>query len=444
MKFGMVSLGCHKNQVDAEVIVGQLKAAGHTLVSVGEDAEMVIVNTCGFIREAKEESIDAILEVASLRDSGSMKHLVVTGCLSQRYRPQLMREMPEVDAYLGVDEAADIAGIVESLVSGVLGEAQEAAPEPGWIYSHDTPRTRFTPPHRAFLKIADGCDNRCAYCAIPIIRGPKRSRSQKSILEEARAMAAEGVREITLIAQDTTAYGAGRDGVSKLPALLGKLEKVRGIDWIRLMYAHPAHLTDDVLDVMAAGGKTLPYIDLPVQHINADILKAMGRTPGPDRIRSLLERIKKKVPDAAIRTSFLVGFPGETKEKFRELLRFVKEGWFDHAGVFKYSDEEGTRAAGMPRWVSDELKEERRAALMKAQSAVSLKKNRARAGNVYRVLVEGPSDETEHLLTGRAYFQAPEVDGTVYINDGYADTGEIVDVEITEAHPYDLVGRVAG
>jgi len=442
MKVGMVSLGCPKNQVDAEVMTGLLKQAGHTVTAHEEDAEAIIVNTCAFIKEATEESIAAILEMAELKDTARLKHLIITGCLAQRYKAGLLKELPEVDAYLGTGEFQKVPDVLAALAGKGLPRAAHRVPVPKYIYSHDTPRVMFTPGHWGYLKISEGCDNRCTYCVIPSVRGVLRSRPAASVREEAESLAARGVREICLIAQDTTAYGADRKDGHNLVYLLRRLEEVKGLDWIRLLYAHPAHLTDEMMEFIAGSEKVVSYLDIPLQHIDDDILKRMGRKVSSAKIRKLIERLRTKVPDIALRTSLMVGFPGETREKFLGLLRFVKEAEFDHLGVFAYSEEEETPAARMAKKVSEELAGERRDQLMKAQNKISHKKNRARVGNTYNVLVDGASKDTDLLVSGRAYFQAPEIDGVIYITEGDVRPGEFAQVEITEAHPYDLVGRV--
>ncbi len=442
MKVGIVSLGCPKNQVDAEVMVGILKRAGHTITADEREAEAVVVNTCSFIREAKEESIGAILDIAGLKDKGRLKYIITTGCLAQRYESELVKELPEVDAFIGTGEFDMVADVLASLESGSYDSRSHRVPEPLLVYSHESPRVRFTPKHMGYIKVSDGCDNRCTYCVIPSVRGGQRSRPKSSVMAEARSMAREGVKELCVIAQDTTAYGSDSRIRTGIAGLLGELQRVRGLQWIRLLYTHPAHVTNELIELIADSPKIVRYMDIPLQHINDEMLKRMGRKVTRRKVEALLNRIRKKMPDVALRTSLMVGFPGETKQMFNELLRFVKDAGFDHLGVFGYSEEEGTPAASMPGRVSDELTAERVERLMKAQMKVSLARNKARVGKTYRVLVDGPSRETELLLEGRAYFQAPEIDGVVYINEGAAKGGEFHDVEITEAHAYDLVGRV--
>ncbi len=441
MKVGMVSLGCPKNQVDAEVMAGMLKAAGHEITAREKEADAIIVNTCAFIRDAAEESIDAILEMASLKDAGKLKHLVITGCLAERYKSGLLKELPEVDAYLGTGEFHRAPEVLAALRRGDLPRAARRTPVPAYIYSHDTPRVTFTPGHWCYLKIAEGCDNRCSYCKIPSLRGRLRSRPGDSICKEAAALAERGVREICLVAQDTTAYGSDLKGGDGLVSLLRRLEDVKGLDWIRLLYAHPARVSDGLMELMAGSEKLLSYLDIPIQHINDDILRRMGRKTGSAGVRSLIDRVREKAPGIALRTSLMVGFPGETREKFLTLLRFLKETEFDHVGVFAFSEEDGTPASGMTGKVSETLAGERRDQLMKAQARISLKKNKARVGRVYKVMVDGPSRESDLLVSGRAYFQAPEVDGVIYITDGAVRPGEFAQVEITGAHTYDLTGR---
>ena len=441
MKVGMVSLGCPKNQVDAEVMAGLIRQAGHTITSDEGEAEAIIVNTCAFISDATEESIAAVLEMAELKEKGRLKYLITAGCLSQRYKSGLIKELPEVDAYLGTGEFDRVASVLDGLIKGRRLGYADSFKAPQYLYSHDTPRIRFTPHHWAYLKVSEGCDNRCSYCVIPSMRGDLRSRPQASIVEEARMLVSEGVKEICVIAQDTTAYGTDRKPKASLTGLLAKLERIKGLGWVRILYSHPAHITDELVEFMAGSSKVVSYLDMPIQHIDDDILSRMGRKVKSDDIRRLMDRTRAKVPDMAFRTSLLTGFPGETKEKFARLLKFVKEAEFDHVGVFAYSDEEGTRSFEMDGKVSSELAHERRDTIMKAQSKISLKKNKARVGNTYRVLVDGPSPESNLLVAGRAYFQAPEIDGVIYITDGDFAIGDFVDVLTTEAHPYDLVGR---
>ncbi len=438
MKVGFISLGCPKNQVDTEVMAGLVRKAGHEVVSDERDAEAIVVNTCAFIKSASEESIEAILETASLKGRGRLKYLAVAGCLAQRYKEGLLEELPEVDAYLGTGEFERVADVLDSPAGGV--RTRHTLPVPEYIYSHDTPRIRFTPRHWSYLKIADGCNNRCAYCVIPSLRGALRSRPINSIAREARALASQGVKEICLIAQDVTAYGSDSKPGKSLARLLKELDKIRPLPWIRLLYAHPAHFTDELIEFLAGSEKVLKYLDIPIQHADDEILGKMGRNVTHAQIMKLIERLRRDIPGVALRTSLLVGFPGETDEKFKKLLEFVKDVEFDHLGVFGYSDEDCAASARFPGKISEGLIIKRRDRIMKAQAGISLKKNRERVGKTYKALVDGPSPETDLLYLSRSYFQAPEIDGVIYINDGAPVAGEFSDVLITEAHPYDLVG----
>ncbi len=396
MKVGLISLGCPKNQIDSEVMAGLIRQAGHQVVSDELEAEAIVVNTCAFIKNASEESIEAILEVASLKERGRLKYLITAGCLAQRYKEGLSKELPEVDAYIGTGEFDRVADVLDSLAKG--RKTCCSMPMPEYIYSHDTPRIRFTPKHWSYLKISDGCDNRCTYCVIPSLRGALRSRPINSIVEEAKILSSQGVKEICLIAQDVTAYGSDAKSGRSLTKLLEKLEKIRSLSWIRLLYAHPAHFTDELIEFLAGSEKVLKYLDIPIQHADDEILKKMGRKVTYAGITKLVERLKKEIPGVALRTSLMVGFPGETKDKFIKLLRLVKEIEFDHVGVFGYSDEDCAASARFPGKVSEELINERLDRIMKAQGKISLKKNKervgktsSRGGNTYKVLGHGPS-----------------------------------------------------
>ena len=435
---GMVSLGCPKNLVDGEVMLGRLQESGHQIVADPSAADVIVVNTCAFIDRAKQESVDTILEMAREKETGRARRLVVTGCLAQRYDAELREEIPEIDATLGT-------GQVEDVVRAVSGESTSLADAPpgapSWVYDHTAPRVLSTPPWLAYLKISEGCDYTCSFCIIPTLRGRHRSRHVEDILAEARGLAARGVREIVLVAQDSTRFGLDhgiRDGLAYLLRRLGGLD---GIRWIRVMYAYPQTLTDPILDVIAAEEKVVKYVDIPLQHAAEGLLKRMKRPTGRGNLLGMIERIRERVPGVAIRTSFIVGFPGETEEDFEELLAFVRAARFDNVGVFTYSHEEGTTAHDLGDPVAAEVKEERRERLMALQGELSAARNQGRVGETLEVLVEGTHPDTEWLLCGRAAGQAPEIDGQVIINDGTAEPGEFVTVEITEAHPYDLVGR---
>ncbi len=436
---GLLSLGCPKNLVDGEVMLGRLRGAGYELVADARRADVVVVNTCAFIDRAKRESVDAILEMAREKESGRAKRLVVTGCLSQRYDEELRREIPEIDATLGTGQVEDIV----RAVSGDATSLADAGPGlPTWVYDHRAPRVLSTPPWLAYVKISEGCDYTCSFCIIPTLRGKHRSRNVEDVVAEVRALAARGVREVVLVAQDSTRYGLDhglRDGLAYLLRRLGRIE---GIRWIRILYAYPATLTDPILDAIASEERVVKYVDIPLQHASEPVLKRMKRPTGKGNLLGMIERIRQRVPGVAIRTSFIVGFPGETEADFAELLAFVESGQFESVGVFTYSDEEGTGSFALPGRVPARVKERRRRRLMSVQKRISTRRNRARVGERLEVLVEGTHEDTDLLLRGRASTQAPEIDGQVLINDGTAAPGSFVTCEVTEAHPYDLVARI--
>ena len=437
----MVSLGCPKNLVDGEVMLGRLQGAGYRLVADPKQADVVVVNTCAFIDRAKQESVDAVLEMAREKETGRARRLVVTGCLTQRYDAQLRREIPEIDATLGTGQ---VEGIVEA-VGGAATSLEQAGPGlPTWVYDHRQPRVLATPPWLAYLKISEGCDYTCSFCIIPTLRGRHRSRGVEDIVAEARALAARGVRELVLVAQDSTRFGLDHGVRDGLAYLLRRLGRVAGLRWIRVMYAYPATLSDPILDAMASEEKVVKYVDIPLQHASEPVLRRMKRPTGRGNLLGMVERIRERVPGVAIRTSFIVGYPGETDEDFESLLAFVNKAEFDNVGVFTYSDEEGTASFGLPGRVPPRARESRRRRLMALQKRVSLRRNRARVGERLQVLVEGVHPDSDLLLRGRLSTQAPEIDGQVIVNDGSAEAGAFVTCEITEAHPYDLVGRIVG
>jgi ribosomal protein S12 methylthiotransferase len=436
----MVSLGCPKNLVDGEVMLGLLRHRGHELVPDAGQADVVVVNTCAFIDRAKQESIDAILEMARGKEDGPARRLVVTGCLSQRYDQELRREIPEIDATLGT-------GQVERIVEAVEGQATVTDAElgpPTWVYDHLAPRVLTTAPWLAYLKISEGCDYTCSFCIIPTLRGRHRSRPLDDVVAEARGLAERGVQEVVLVAQDSTRYGLDlglRDG---LAALLRALGRVDGLRWIRVMYAYPATMTDGILDALAEVDRAVKYVDMPLQHASEAVLRRMKRPTGRGNLLGMVERVRARVPGVAFRTSFIVGFPGETEAEFEELLAFVRAAEFDHLGVFTFSDEEGTTSFDLPGRVPSRVKEARRRRLLAEQKRLSLRRHRRRVGERVEVLVEGTHPDSDLLLRGRLASQAPEIDGGVIINDGSAEPGRFVTCEITEAHPYDLVARIAG
>lgn len=464
MKIGFLSLGCPKNLVDGEVMLGIARDAGHEITAAAGEADVLVVNTCAFIDSAKQESIDAILEMAQQKRDGKCSRLVVTGCLAERYRDQLRKEIPEIDAVLGTGEVPDI---LEAL--GVNGARPVGAPEvpltffrssgaalniaepaaagrqpqtPTYIYDADTPRLLTTPGHYAYMKIAEGCDYTCAFCIIPTLRGSYRSRTAESIVREARSLAQRGVRELLLISQDTTFFGIDRGERGALARLLRELNTIDGLEWIRLLYLYPTTITDDVLDAMADCEKVCRYIDLPLQHASAAVLKRMRRPGNRGTYDKLLARIRQRVPGVTLRTTLIVGFPGETEQDFAELDGFVADTAFDHVGVFTYSHEEGTRAFGLDDDVPAAVKRRRRNALMARQKKIVARAQKARIGSEVRVLVDGPSAEHELVLEGRLEGQAPDIDPVVVLTDGnpegYAG-GQLVRARVVGARGYDLV-----
>jgi ribosomal protein S12 methylthiotransferase len=431
------TLGCPKNRVDSEIMLGTLAEAGYRLVQDPAEAEVVVVNTCGFIESAKVESVDAIVELAELKRTGACKKLVVTGCLVQRHADELARELPEVDHFLGTGAYQDVAAIVSDAQAKRL-----VVPDPDFVHSAKTPRVNSLPSHTAYLKISEGCDNACAFCIIPKLRGPQRSRPVDDLVAEAAALAAQGTVELSLVAQDLTAYGHDLPGKVRLQHLLPELCRVEGLRWLRLHYAYPRDVPDALMEVMASEPKIVKYLDMPLQHSSDRLLRAMKRGRDAVFLRDLLARLRARVPGLALRTSLIVGLPGETEEDFQDLLRFVEEQRFERLGVFEYSSEEGTPAAEMDGQLPAEVKRKRFDRIMAAQQDISRAHQQALVGRTLEVLVEGRAEETEHLLAGRHAQQAPEIDGITYVNDGLAYPGEIVRLEITDASDYDLVGRV--
>ncbi|MBN2426989.1 MAG: 30S ribosomal protein S12 methylthiotransferase RimO [Deltaproteobacteria bacterium] len=438
-KVCLISLGCPKNLVDSEVMLGHLPADRYEIVTDEKQAHIIIVNTCAFIKEAKEESVETILEAAEYKNSGKCRLLVVTGCLSQRYAAELVRELPEVDIIIGTNDGPQIAKLLEQHQAS--GEKLKALGEPVFLYDHQTPRVKSSPHYSAYVKISEGCINHCSYCVIPKLRGTLRSRSIASVVEEVENLTRNGVKEINLIGQDTTAFGKD-DGKQNLETLLRELVKIKELHWLRLLYTHPAGISDELIEVVAAEEKICKYLDIPLQHIDDHILEQMNRGINQRQIRALLTKIRRHIPEVILRTSFIVGFPGETEEQSSELLNFVKEGFFDRVGVFKYSREEGTPAGNMENQIPPRVKKNRQEKLMKAQKRVSFKKNRSLIGRIEPALVEGFSEETELLLKGRSIGQAPDIDGQVYITSGQAQVGDIVNLKITDSSDYDLIGEI--
>lgn len=446
-KVGFVSLGCPKNLVDSEVMMGTLAEAGYEITNDADQADTVVVNTCGFIESAKQESIDAILEATRMKADGNASRVVVAGCLVERYRDDLIAELPEVDAFIGTSQVSEILKAADEQF-----DAKELTLRPignkssTYLYDESTPRIRATNRHTAFIKIAEGCDRPCAFCSIPSMRGSFRSRPFGSIVEEARNLAEDGVKEIVLVAQDSSRYGEDLGEVDALAALIRALGEVEGIEWVRPMYAYPTHISDAFLSAIAETEKAVKYLDMPLQHASRNVLKLMKRGGNRESLERLIERVRAAVPGIAIRTTFITGFPGETDEDFEELLTFVRNCRFDNVGVFTYSDEEGTVAFELPDKVDGKVAKKRRDRLMKEQAKISKELNKAKVGKTFPVMFEGLSQESDLLFQGRLAGQAQEIDGHILINDmpdGFEpEIGRIYPVKITEAHEYDLIGAI--
>ena len=439
---GFVNLGCSKNQVDSEVMLGTLVQEGFRLTGDPQQAEIVIVNTCGFIEEAKQESINTILEHAKLKQRGACRVLIAAGCLAQRYQGDLLKELPELDGVVGTGEFGKIAEICRDLLAPKKRHQRVWMSKPPYLYDELAPRVRLGNPHSAYVKIAEGCNRNCAFCAIPLMRGKQRSRPIESIVAETQRLAAEGVKEISLISQDTINYGVDLGLRQGLVSLLRELVRVDGVRWIRPFYLYPQQVTDDLLDLYAGEEKIAKYIDMPLQHINDRMLKAMHRLGDRAAIERLVDRIRHRIPGVTFRTAFIVGFPGETEAVFNELRDYVQQAEFDRVAVFHYSDEEDTPAIGFDGKIERAVMDERRNELLAVQESIAASKGQEKVGTVLEVLIDGPSDETAFLLEGRHEGLAPDIDGSVYITDGVASAGDLVKVRITEAATYDLVGRM--
>jgi len=447
-KIGFVSLGCPKNLVDSEVMMGQLKESGYEITTNASEADTLVVNTCGFIDSAKKESVDAILEAARLKTEGKCQRLVVAGCLVERYRDELRAEMPEVDAFIGTNQINDITLVCdEKTNTRSLPVLQLGNQSATYLYDESTPRVLATPGYSAYLKIAEGCDRPCAFCFIPQMRGHFRSRRFGSIISEAQSLALKGVKELILVAQDSSRYGEDLGEKDALAHLLRELSHLEGIEWVRVMYTYPTHISDGFLDVLASEPKAVKYLDMPLQHASGNVLKLMRRGGTRASLERLIKRVRMRVPGIAVRTTFITGFPGETEEDFAELLGFVREMEFERVGVFTYSDEEGTHAFDLADKVDAQTAKRRAKRLMKEQERISLSGNKRRVGSIERVLFEGTAKETDLLWQGRLETQAPDIDGCVLINDapensGFPNPGDFVQVLITEAHAHDLVGHI--
>jgi ribosomal protein S12 methylthiotransferase len=436
-KIGMVSLGCPKNTVDSERVLGDLVSSGFSLTPDEEDAEVIIVNTCGFIESAKKESIDTILEMAQHKTEGKCKQLIVTGCLAERYGQELLDEIPEIDHMLGVGQYPQLKNIIAD--ADPLLKNHVATPAE--YYESYTDRLLTTAFYTAYLKISEGCSNRCAFCIIPKMRGPMRSRSPESILAEAEHLARKGVKEFNLISQDTTMYGFDLGMKDGLVRLLREMVKVEGLEWIRLLYCYPTFLNSEMIELIASEPKVCSYIDVPLQHTHDEMLKSMKRQETEGGVRKMLEEVRLKIPDVALRTTFITGFPGETETHFKHTLRFLCEMEFDHVGIFTYSDEEGTTAYDYPGRVPEEVKEERKNILMEFQKDIALRKNRERLGKIESVLVEGFDPQENYLMTGRLTSQAPDIDGQVLLQKCEAEPGEIISAQIKQVADYDLIAE---
>jgi ribosomal protein S12 methylthiotransferase len=442
----MVSLGCPKNLVDSEVMMGLLAREGCELTNDPTAAEVLVVNTCGFIDSARQESVNTILEMAQLKQTGSLRKLIVAGCLVERYKEDLQREIPEIDACIGVNELKDISSVVNNGKRRLPVYSDSATAPELFLYDETTPRLRATAPYTSYVKIAEGCDHTCAFCIIPKLRGQFRSRSPESILREVEILAAQGVKEIVLISQDTVQYGndlALKDGLARL---LDSIAGVEGIEWARFLYCYPTGISDRLLRVMAERENVCNYFDIPLQHVSRKMLARMRRGGGRESYERMFERIREQVPNVALRTTFIVGFPGETEEDFEELMDFTRAVEFDHLGVFTYSDEENSAAFDLDQKVDHKTARQRERRLMKEQARISRRRNRKMKGKRVRVLLEGRSSQSDLLLEGRMESQAPEIDGSVLINDMpegcAARPGDFVTVEITQAMDYDLIGRI--
>lgn len=435
-KVGMISLGCPKNQVDGEVLLAKLADAGFKIVNTIEDSDIMIVNTCGFIEAAKTEAIETILEVAEYKNAGIISAIVVTGCLAERYKDDVLSELPEVDAVVGIGANSDIVKVCQKALCGI-----STANFPNKCYLPlNEKRMLSTPPHWAYLKIAEGCDNRCAFCAIPGIRGKFRSRPMDEVIAEAKTLAAKGIKEVILIAQDTTKYGQDIYGEYKLAALLKELVKIDGIEWIRLYYCYPQRITDELIEVIRDNEKICSYIDVPLQHSDATVLRNMRRVGTGEDYKALIAKMRKEIPNLALRTTLMVGFPGETDEQFENLCAFIKDVKFDRMGCFAFSPEEDTLAYDMDNQLDDDVKNHRQEILMDLQYGISESLNKSRVGKTYKVIVDSVKD---NVCVGRSYMDSPEIDtGITFSSTPDIKIGDFVNVKITDVDGYDLVGEI--
>lgn len=439
MKLGMVSLGCPKNLVDSEVMLGLIREKNFTVTNDPADADIIIVNTCGFIESAKEESINTILQMSEYKTQGSCRYLIVTGCLSQRYADELAQSIPEVDAFVGTECFTDISWVIEQVMDGkkVLHMTRNTAEQPV-----EMPRMLTTPEYMAYLKIAEGCDNCCSYCIIPKLRGPYTSRPYEAVMAEAKELAASGIKEIIVVAQDTTRYGEDLYGKLMLPQLLKDLNDLEGIEWIRVMYCYPNNFTDELIEAFATLPKVCKYVDLPLQHASNSLLASMNRYDTKEQVEALLKKLRTSIPGIVIRTTFIVGFPGETEADFEELKEFVAAQRFENAGVFKYSQEEGTVAGAMPNQIPEEVKENRYHELMALQAEISEELHQDLEGQELDVVIEGFDEENPSLAVARSYREAPDIDGSIFVeNADNLHIGDFTKVRILQGFTYELVAE---
>ena len=441
MKIFFMSFGCDKNIVDSENMIGMLSADNYSFTQDESEADIIIVNTCCFINDAKEESINAILEMAEYKNSKSAKALIVTGCLAERYREEILKEIPEVDAVVGTNSYDAICKVIKDVMAGKVCQVYNDLDH---IIINDKKRMVTTGGHFAYLKIAEGCNKRCTYCIIPKIRGNYRSVPMEKLIEEAKSLVDQGVKEIILVAQETTLYGVDLYGEKTLPKLLHELNRIDGLKWIRILYCYPEEIDDELIMAIKNESKVCHYLDIPIQHANDDILKRMGRRTNKEHLIQIIDKLRKEIPDISLRTTLITGFPGETKEQHEEMMQFVNDMEFDRLGVFTYSPEEDTAAAIMPNQVPEGIKEERKEALMELQQEIAFEKAEEMVGKTLNVMVEGKVAD-ENAFVGRTYKDAPDVDGYIFINTGnILMSGDFVDVEVTGAIEYDLIGVIKG
>ncbi len=437
MNVGFISLGCSKNQVDTEIMIATMKDSGYKIVNKLNRAEIIIINTCGFINEAKEEAINTIIETGKLKKTGHLQYLVATGCLAQRYGQEILDEMPELDGIVGISFFTDIHKVVSRILQG---ERVALLGAPPTVFMEKGPRVLTTPAGSAYLKITEGCNNRCSYCAIPMIRGSLRSRPQAEIIQEARDLINSGVRELVVVGQDTAMYGTDLGEKSNLPGLLKEMTAIDGLEWIRLMYLHPAHLDEKIIEIIAGEDKVLPYLDIPIQHAADQVLKNMNRKHDYQQLHSLIRRLREQISDLVLRTTVMLGFPGENEADFEFLHDFVRATEFDWLGAFAFTPEEGAPAYSMPEQVSEEVKQERLDAIMSLQQGITRQKNMTRLNRNEKILIS--SQASKNLYIGRAYFQAPAVDGITMVKTGAKLTkGTFINVHLKGIRDYDMIGE---